>query len=160
MSDESSETKNILRIDASYGAFGMGADLNVKFSNAIDKASKKSTLLQCKRISDRRQRKYVVVFNPAEIADSGKEFFRYRTDGDGVAYEIIRVSYEKSAAPCSNYIELKNRKEILNAYAKDIIDLRKVAVNDLKYILLNPWELEYPGRADSEVNEGRHKQDQ
>ncbi len=148
--DESSKQKISAELDASYGAFGMGGDLNVKFSSAVEKASKKSTLSI--NIFQTGGKGNAVVFNPNEIAERAKNFPSIVQGDAGVAYEIIRASYETLPLPDGpNFIEIENRKEALNAYAKDIIDLRKKQ-NDLKYILLNPWEFEYTGRTDNEVN--------
>jgi hypothetical protein len=139
--DENSKQEMSAELNVSYGAFGAGFDLSAKFNQTVQSASSKKNL---KIITYQTGGKGLqLVTNPDEIVARAKAFPDLVKDNLGVPYEVIYSSYETLASlpEGPNYVDLENKKFVLDSYSKDIVELR-TTYNDLKYILFNPEEFE------------------
>lgn len=140
--DESSKTQIGAQLEAEYGsAMFTGVEVSAKFNSTVSSASKKSqlklTTYQSGGVGHR------VVTNPEEMIERAKEFPSIVKGNMGVAYEVIFQSYETLPLPEGpNYIELENKKHVLDSYAKDIIKWRQ-KLAELDYIIEQPEEFEF-----------------
>jgi hypothetical protein len=84
-----------------------------------------------------------VVTSPEEMLERAKDFPNSVKGDQGVAYEVIFQSYETLPLPEGpNYIELENKKFVLDSYAKDIVKWRQ-KLAEIDYIIDQPEEFEF-----------------
>lgn len=138
--DQSSKQSMSAALDASYGGLGAGFDIAARFTHDVSNASKSSNLKV--RVFQSGGKGLRIVSDPEEILDRAKQFPELVKDAGGVPYEVITASYETLALPKGpSFVEIDNKRSLLDAYCKEIVDLRR-RLSDYKYVMFNPEEFE------------------
>jgi len=148
--DESSKTQIGSQLEAEYGsALFTGVEVSAKFNSVVSSASRKSQLkLTMYQAGGTGQQ---VVTAPEEMIARAKEFPAIVAGNNGVVYEVIISSYETLPLPDGpNYVDLENKKYVLDNYAKDIVKWRQ-KLAEVDYIIDHPEEFEFTDDAHLEA---------
>lgn len=148
--DETTKSQISAELDAKYGAAMLtGVEINAKFTSIVTSATQKR---QLKLTTHQAGGVGVnVVTTPEEMLARAKEFPSIVQGDKGVAYEVIIQSYETLPLPDGpNYIDIENKKYVLDNYAKDIIKYRQ-KLAELDYIMQQPEEFEFEDKTHIET---------
>lgn len=141
--DQKSKDDISAELRTSAGGILASVDVTAKFNSLVTAASSKQNLKIILYQSGGKGLQ--IATSPDEIVNRAKAFPDLVKDNLGVPYEVIYSSYETLPLPEGpNYVDIENKKFVLDSYSKDIVQLR-TKFNDLKYILLNPEEFEFDG---------------